>query len=121
MSEVGGIAATIAAWTMIFMTFAYGCTGLIVSWSVGRVSVLGAERSPHACLPPCVVCVASERVRVAECGRVDYTGTSSGSPDPNALADLCMRSHAGGTTNMRDLSCARRSKSSSLPKAWAKT
>jgi len=32
MSDVGGIAATIAAWTMIFLTSAYLCTGLLVSW-----------------------------------------------------------------------------------------
>jgi hypothetical protein len=36
---VGGIGSTIAGWSMIFMTFAYGCTGLIVSWSVLCVSL----------------------------------------------------------------------------------
>jgi len=32
MSDVGGIAATIAAWTMIFLASAYLCAGLLVSW-----------------------------------------------------------------------------------------
>lgn len=73
LSEVGGIGSTIAGWSMIFMTFAYGCTGLIVSWSVLLVLCVSVSPCCLCCdsvapfLPassPRLCCYARVRVRV---------------------------------------------------------